>query len=466
MLSRIKIIGVIFLSILLLTNCKKENGQDNSLQQGDLVFSSINISMDKSDDVPCGDLVPTQAKVVISGKVYLPQVYIIDGNIFTQAIKLEARGKKYILEEFSIIDEFGAVIRTTPMEGSEYAEFVQNPLPRDIFILPLETTEMAMEVLCFYPDQYQLFGFEFFEIGELSIRKLNFAGNICISDPQDYWYSMYGNPGDISVNEMAIFKIRVFRNGDFIKEYDNEDKHFLVEPLTIPYADYVNVMDLFRFELWIYVKVGNDFAYVKFHEWKFYDDEGIKSGQDGIVDFVLGNCNLTTPDLLLPPYLNLPGNFTYTVITMPNPNGTYRVKLSHIGDGYDIDNGVYDAWSADFHNNIYEGIIIHMNSFSSLYPNLLPGDWKEKGDKLAACNWLINHKDDYASKTVVLQNALWYIFDDIPTKGLALTMAQDALMQTDFSPLPGEYAAVLFFHASYSPDNRRNVQISFQLVES
>ncbi len=466
MLNRIKILGVLILSILLLTNCKKENDQDNTLQQGELVFTSINVTMDKTDDVPCGELIPTHAKVVISGKVYLPQVFILDGNIFTQAIKLDARNKKYVLEEFSLIDEFGVVIRTTPMIGSEYAEFIEDPLPRDIFIIPLETLEMAMEVLCFYPDEYQLYGFQFFEIGELSIRKMNFAGNFCISDPEDYWYSLYGNPGDISVNQKAIFKIKVFRNGDFIKEYDNEDKHNLIEPLVVPYADYVNIMDRFRFELFIYVKVGNDFDYVKFHEWKFFDDESIESGADGIVDFVLGNCNLTTPDLLLPPYFNLPGNLNYRVLTFSNIEAPMRVKLMNIGEGYDIENGIYNAWSADFTDNIYTGVNYSMKALSSLYPKDLPGKWKDNEGKLAACNWLFNHKDDYNSKTNSFQNALWYIFDDVPTSGLALSMANDALMNTKYSPLPGEYAAILYFELGHDKDIRRNVQVTFMMVES
>lgn len=470
MINRVKLIGVIILSFLLLTNCKKDNEQDNSLQQGELVFSSISISMDKSDDVPCEDLIPTHAKVLISGKIYLPQVYNLDGNIYTEAIKLDAQSKKYVLEEFSLVDEYGVVIKTTPMEGSEYAEFIDNPLPRDIYIAPFETNEMAMEVLCFYPDKYDLYGFEFFEITELSIRKQYFFGNFCISDPEEYWYSLYGEPGNITVNEPAIFKIRVFRNGDFIKEYLNvpkfTEKHNISEPLAVPYADYDNVMDRFKFELWIYVKVGNDFDYVKFHEWTFFDDEVIKQGSDGITDFVLGNCNANTPDLLLPPYINLPGELDYTLTSFPNQTSTYKVMLSNISTGYDLKNGKYNAWSADFNSNINLGQTYNMKALSSLYPEILPGNWSEKENRLAAANWLMNNTEEYENTPTVVQNALWMIFDGIPATGAAAQLAHEAMMHTDFSPLPGEYAGILFFENNSASAIPRFVQVTFVKVES
>ncbi len=96
----------------------------------------------------------------------------------------------------------------------------------------------------------------------------------------------------------------------------------------------------FTVDLYIYVKVGAIFDYVWFHQWTFADDEMIvplPPASDGVVDFVLGNCNLTDPDLQLAPYMNLPatcglttGGVVPSVTQIQGHSGYFDVTLSLI----------------------------------------------------------------------------------------------------------------------------------------
>ena len=90
MLNKIKFLGIIFLSILLLTNCNKDNKQDPT-ELGELVFAPIDVTPDK--DWKCDpNLTAVYAHVVIDGKDYYPLTFVLDKKLYTQAIKLPNKG--------------------------------------------------------------------------------------------------------------------------------------------------------------------------------------------------------------------------------------------------------------------------------------------------------------------------------------------------------------------------------------
>jgi hypothetical protein len=78
-------------------------------------------------------------------------------------------------------------------------------------------------------------------------------------------------------------------------------------------------------------------------------------------------------------------------------------------------------------------------------------------------NWLFNHLEDYGitegamtnEQGDIIQAAIWKVLSGIPTSGLALQMANDAVTHSDFVPLPGQNAAVLFM--------KNNLPLSFQM---
>jgi hypothetical protein len=70
----------------------------------------------------------------------------------------------YQLTEFLVLDEQGVVIYATPVEGSEYAHLVSDPLPIDFSITADQTTDVVPEVIDteeFTPDVFGYTSFQF-----------------------------------------------------------------------------------------------------------------------------------------------------------------------------------------------------------------------------------------------------------------------------------------------------------------
>lgn len=469
--------GILVLSVFLLTNCNKEAKQDDSAKQGEITFAPIEINPDKDFDFICEDGTVTHARVVIDGEYYYPLTFVLDGKLFTQAIKLDAGA--HLLEEFSLMDNDGypaddhanhRVLKSTPMYDSEFEEFVQWPLYREFYIEPFQKYDMWIEVLCYIPAYYDYFGFQWFQVHEIIVREQCFFGDICLKHPADYEGSLY-EEGGLDIDEIAIFEIKVYRNGDLVGG-GNNDQTFNNGPLCIQYADRLDMVDTFDFELWILVKVGNGFQKVLFHTWTFNDDEMLDNGGDGVVEFVLGNCNYSPTDLLLPPWMNLPCEFDYQVTQFPYGPSYFQVNFSGIGAGYDIYDGLWDAWCADLGHTIGVGPVYEMCAYSSLYPWLLPPscqpdlDWTTKGAELNRVNWLFNNLDGLPAATSgEFQDAIWLIMGDNPANPAAVSILIASLAQAhgDYSPLPGGWAAILMYEIG--GDDCTNTQITFVVVD-
>ena len=116
----------------------------------------------------------------------------------------------------------------------------------------------------------------------------------------------------LTVDEIAIYKIKVYRDNEMIDVFYNtemvDDQLVFTSPLCIEYANYDQMDNDFAFELWIYAynEATDDVEYIHFYTWEFSNFEMIESNNgmldfdDGVVDFVLGDCVLDTPDLQLP----------------------------------------------------------------------------------------------------------------------------------------------------------------------
>jgi hypothetical protein len=370
MLNKLKFIGIIFLSILLLTNCKKEDKQDKD-RQGELVFAPIDITPDKSGwDWQCDlDLNAVYAMVIIDGEEHYPYTYVLDGKLYTQTIKLDAGN--HVIEYFALMDDMGTpeikyddgIVKATPLDGSEFAQYVEYTLPKPITIVAFQKFELKIDVLCYIPEIYEYFGFFWFDVNEITVREQCFFGDFCLPNLADYEGSLYAQNG-LFVDEVAIFMIKAFRNdemlGEFYNTYEVEEELLFKEPLCIKYPDYDNAEDYFKFELWIYVKVGEDFEYVLFHIWEFMNDEKIENGGDGVVEFVLGDCVYTETDLLLPPYINQ--YFTGT---------STWVEDIYLGDT----------------TYLPSGQILIENQTSEWYDDAT--DWRVTGSTFWTINWLI-----------------------------------------------------------------------------
>ncbi len=463
-MKKLALISVLIAAVLF--GCKKE---ETGPATQDVVFTPKKMTKDglKSSNSQTADY----AKVVINGTTYYPEVFYLNGNTYTQSIKLPVG--TYTISEFLLMDDNNTpddmsddiILEATPMAGSTYADFVTNPLTFDFTVEAFKKAEIQIEVLDFEAANYQEFGFVWFNAQENTVREQLFFGDLCVKHPDDYAGSLYANQTNgVQIDMPAIFRIDVYQNGTFFKSYNNEyhsdGSGWYGEgaPLHVLYNDRDGETDNFEFKLYILVADGNSFSYKLFHTWTFSDDQTISAGSDGVVDFVLGNCQLTDADLELPPYMNLPQTLTYTITNVPAASGEgyFDADIQGVGAGYDIQNGTWPAYCGDYATLINSGTTYTMDVYSSLYPDDIPAFPHTNKDNYDKVNWLINHLDNYPTHTWSdIQAFIWKMVTDWDgnNSGLvgnwadhpvAQTMYADAMANgTGFEPLPGQYAMVV-----------------------
>ncbi len=481
-MKKIALITVLIAAVLF--GCKK---QTNTPVNQDVVFNASTISTGglKSSNSQTADY----AKVTISGTTYYPKVFYLDGKAYTQSIKLPVG--VYTVSEFMLMDDNNTpndlsddvILKATPMAGSTYADFVSTPLTINFTVEAFKKAEIPIEVLEFVATNYEDFGFTWFNAQENTVREQLFFGDLCVKHPADYAGSLYANQSNgVQIDMPAIFRIDVYQNGTFFKSYNNEYHadgtgwYGEGSPLHVLYNDRDNETDNFEFKLYILVADGADFHYKFFHTWTFTDDNMISAGTDGVVDFVLGNCQTTDADLVLPPYMNLPATLSYTVKHAPAVSGNAYLdaQIGNVPAGYDITNGLWDGFCGDYSTVIYINTTYNMDVYSSLYPDDIPASSypntnKDNYDKV---NWLINHLDNYPTHTWSdIQAFIWkmttnwdgsneYLVGTWSDHPVAQTMYADAMANgVGYVPLPGQYAAVLL------AGDTDHIQFQFILVD-
>jgi hypothetical protein len=247
--------------------------------------------------VDCDKPDAVYAQIKIDEVIYRPLVFYVDGMPYTQSIKLEPG--THSVKEFMMMNDNNTpeildddiIVSATPLKGSSYAVFVDRALDFTFEVNAFAKTEVKIQVLCFEDADYQLFGFDWFALTEITVREQIFFGDICIENTADYEGSWYENQTNgLQVDMPAIFRIDVYKNAGYIISYDNASWLGEGQPLHVLYPDNNNANDKFEFNLYIYVRDENVFAYKYYYTWTFYNGELIESGDDGVVDFVLGEC--------------------------------------------------------------------------------------------------------------------------------------------------------------------------------
>jgi hypothetical protein len=173
---------------------------------------------------------------------------------------------------------------------------------------------VPVELLCYQPDIYEHFGFDWFSLTEITIREQCFFGDICVN-PNDYLTSLYDHeqmPDGCQVDMPALMEIVVKRNGVTVpyNPFTNataEAGYGVGAPLCVRYPDNLNVTgEVFTFELYVLVKSTQPgvFLYQLYHTFQVMDDERIFAGNDGVADFAIGDCVMQSDyqfDWLPPP---------------------------------------------------------------------------------------------------------------------------------------------------------------------
>jgi hypothetical protein len=428
----------------------------------------------------CKDLEPDYAHLIIDGLDHYPAVFRIDGKLYTQALKM-APGN-HTVSRFLLMDDGGTprevhaaddqIVMGIPETGSPYAVYVSKPVNFTVPVDAFVKTEVPVEVLCFQDNAYLEFGFGWFQVTEIVVREICFFGDFCVKDPSVYANSDYAKQSTgLQIDMPAIFKVVVKKNGAPVPNSPFTNASAAAgwgvgAPVCVEYPDNLTADgEVFTFELYIYVKSGNTFIFKKFHTWTLTDDETIVAGDDGVVDFVLGSCNLTAPDLQLAPYQDLPVTASIN-LTSPADPGYWWIYVNSVSPGgsYDLPVGVIlTGWCGSPANPMANGSHT-VNIYPSLYSTNWPAGLQVTLADFAKVNWLFNNLGLYGmsyesltdAQGDILQDAIWNLLYGTPATGTALIMATDAAAHGNFVPLPGEWAAALFV--------KSNLPQAYQLI--
>jgi hypothetical protein len=499
-----KLLFLVVLMAATIFSCQKK---DNTVQQQEVVFTAIQIDpgaglKGTADwDWECTDgLQPVYAKITIGTKDYTPLVFRLDGKLYTQAIKLDPG--TYTVSNFLIMDDMGdgmddggtgdndQIYMATPAgPPAAFSQYTDPNVPFDITVTAFTKLEVPVEVLCFIPDVWEEFGFDWFVITEIIVREQCFFGDICLKHWDEYAGSHYDlQPGPLQLDMVAIMTVKVYKQDAFgvyqlVEEFTNDvaPDYGVGDPLCVQYADVLGVTDHFKFELYILVKQGNLFLPVLFKTWLFDDIDNIDDGDDGVVDFVLGNCNFSgnTGDYVFAPWQNLPAstnvNFAY-VGNIPGNNQYWDVTFNSYtpAGSYDLPAPVVtmDGWCGDLGTVITPGTYNAL-VFSSLNSANWIGTMPVTLAEMAQVNWLMNHLGDYGINIGddtgldggVVQQAIWNILNGASYGPPASTMSADAALHPDFVPLPGGWAAVLLVAENPANPGVYVYQLIFVIVD-
>lgn len=137
-------------ALFILTSCSKEDGIITPEKQGTVSFAFSNGQLNTSAKTT-NDYVPTAIKIVIND--------ITGDQVINETLTLLTFGDSYITDEielpqgdytitsFNIIDTDNIVLYASPLEGAEFAEYVNDPLPILFSVTGNETNIVSPEVI-------------------------------------------------------------------------------------------------------------------------------------------------------------------------------------------------------------------------------------------------------------------------------------------------------------------------------
>jgi hypothetical protein len=495
------IVMAIFAMAVFATSCKKDQPTTPTNGDTELVFdiNSIletgNLKSTTVDPPPCSQLKATTVKVTLNGPSYttdtevtLDVFYINVGGIdkpYTKGLKVIPG--TYTVKEFLVFNNststpsVATLLSATPHLNAPYAEFLSSPTKSVNLTFPVEAfkkNEFKMEVVCYTPEVYENFGFNYFQIEDIIVRTQYFFGDLCIKDVNEYTGTLYSTQG-LKLDLAAIFKIKVKRvtAGGVVQNYEYTNNVVAdipglgvrnpgEYPVKVEYGDFKNSTDHFTFELWVLVRQGTGTDYKLFQTWNFDDISNITEGTDNVVDFVIGNCVQSETDYHFEPYINLPNTCSFSVVMGTNSYLDATLGNFSPAGNYDIYPGLNQVYCGDLGNFVSLNTPYTMKVYSSLYTQDIPAIYTiAKGMHWGRLNWLINNLDQFPGHTWQdVQAAIWRQNNNwtgpaqngITYSTTAQNMYNEMVIHggtladptTWFSPLPGGWACVIFIDSN------------------
>jgi len=230
--------------------------------------------------------------------IYTSPINYIGDEYLTQVIKLLPGN--YLLTSFMVYDDQGNIIRAAPKNTSIYYDLMTYQLDLEFAVEPFYKKQIAIDVLCYEELAFDDFGFTWIEFNDVRIERQCVFGDLCIDDYSTYIGSLYDIPGQgVQFDMPAIIKVKVFKGNatEPLRVFSNEDTYGNGECLEIYWPNRIaEVGEEFHIELYVWLPSLNGFDYILMDTWNFLDGDGAITGEDGVVDFVVGDCQIDDAD--------------------------------------------------------------------------------------------------------------------------------------------------------------------------
>jgi hypothetical protein len=251
----------------------------------------------------CSDLDPDYATITINGTDYNVDLYADNqGNLHTEVVKVmlpdgTVTGTVSGFYLFHDVAPVGvgpedSLVMAAPLAGSEYQQYLENKLDIDFAVEPFKKTTLDVDVLCYNASKYEEFGFlgsniHLYEQGEICL-----FGDVCI-DTACFKGSLYEQQeSGLQYDVPAIIEAYIINSdGDTVGSASNVDWLGEHAPLCVKYVYKKDSQEKLTLGIDVYLSTQNGFEFVNIANLPFIGDgDGLDLGDDGILDFVLGNC--------------------------------------------------------------------------------------------------------------------------------------------------------------------------------
>jgi hypothetical protein len=287
---------------LLFVACEKDSDKEEAQADASTVeFKIDQSSFDFKSDVPeCSDAVWHDVQFTIKDAnsvetTYTSLIFEVDAEHLTQVVKLDPGD--YTLTSFLVRDADENIIRAAPLESSIYYDLMTYKLELPFTVEPFYKKQVEVDVLCYEDLAYDDFGFTWFQFNDVKIERQCFFGDICAQSLEDFEGTNYD---PIQFDMVALMQVEVYKVIDdvpvLLRTFNNYDIEG--DCMEVYWPNRLNEVEEFEFRL--YVETPNGLEHIK--TWEFEDDNCPNPGDDGVVEFVIGDCNLTPTDYQFPAY--------------------------------------------------------------------------------------------------------------------------------------------------------------------
>jgi hypothetical protein len=264
------------------------------------------------------------------------------------------------------------------------------------------------------------------------------AGTVTVSNDYDNIYVTYQTTGDWFLRETHVDIETSYNGFPTTKSGNPKVGNFAYKMSHNPPVQTYTYTIPFDF-------TEGDVIYFAAHAVVTSATYGTETGWAGCLDFPgnnwatyctheIGPCDINVPTC----DLGLQGIFYY-----PGGDSYWDVQLFNVPDGYDVWNGIWNAYCVQHTVYAYPNTLYNICLISSYDDNLPPGG--------ANVNWhivtyILNHKDPNATALQV-QEAIWFFTDGfVVNDPIVQGMIDDAQANgPDFVPGAGEYMGVLVY---------------------